>query len=323
MPSLFQINTKNDAYACVLVLRNFAMDFGFSEFDASLMANAGSELFVNSLCYANGSVVEIFYTKNGLGIEVKVDDNGEGIVDIDKCFMDGYTTSKTSLGLGLGSIKRSVDELIINKNDADGLSISLRKYINKPLYDNAEISLKEVGEEFNRDATFVKHYDGDKSLFVILDGAGHGIKTYMSTQKVKAVILENYRLPLDTMIYKCCEALKTSKLTRTVEAVFVRIKPEKFEYIILGNQFIRCYPKKSLLFTLGSMGKNLPKDLVVRELDLAEAFCMSLCSDGIEKEMNIYELYSNTSAIALCEAIYNHYNLNNDDDSSVIVIKRG
>jgi hypothetical protein len=50
---------------------------------------------------------------------------------------------------------------------------------------------------------------------------------------------------------------------------------------------------------------------------------MSLCSDGIEKEMNIYELYSNTSAIALCEAIYNHYNLNNDDDSSVIVIKQG
>jgi len=320
MSSNFSIKSKHDVFECSRAVRDFAIEFGLTAYDSSLLATAVSEAATNTIRYAQGGKVSVSYTLNNLGLEIEVSDEGKGIQDIQKCLADGYSTLPTSLGLGFGSIKRSVDEFNIIKSDKSGTSLRLRKYINIPLHDSAQVSIKKESEQFNGDGTIILHYDGDKSLFAVLDGAGAGLKASQAMECVKDIILENYRLELDDLLFVCHEALSLSKLTRAVEVVLVRTRPKEFEYVTLGNTFIKSYPEYSLISHQGSLGLHFPKKINVDSYTLEKDFCMVLCSDGLDRDFNLECLYEDTTALSLATDIFNNYN--NDDDSSIIVVKR-
>jgi len=320
MSAHFSIETKQDVFECSRAVRHFAIDFGLSKYDSSLLSSAVSEAATNTVRYAKEGKVQVSYTSNKLGIEIEVSDEGKGIANIDKCLEDGYSTRPTSLGLGFGSIKRSVDEFIITKNDETGTSLLLRKYKNTPLHESAEVSRRKEGETFNGDGTIVCHYDGDKSLFVILDGAGAGLKANQAMGFVQNTILQNIRLELDDLLTLCHRTLNESEYTRAVEVAIFRTKPKKFEYVILGNTFIKSYPAHSFIEQQGSLSLSFPKNIKVYTQKLEEEFCIILCSDGIDQDFTLPNLYEESTALALATGIFNNYN--NDDDSSVIVVKR-
>jgi len=320
MSSHFSIETKQDVFECSRAVRHFAIDFGLSDCDSSLLAIAVSEAATNTVRYAKEGKVHISYTANKLGLEIEVSDAGKGIQNIEKCLEDGYTTSKTSLGLGLGSIQRSIDEFIITKSDKTGISLLLRKYINTPLHDSAEVSIKKESEHFNGDGTIICHYDGDKSLFVVLDAAGAGLKASQAMKYVQNIILKNIRLELDDLLTLCHESLSLSEHTRAVELAIFRTKPKEFEYVILGNTFIKSYPAYSFISQQGSLGLSFSQSIQVVTNTLEEEFCIALCSDGIDREFTLSSLYEESTALVLATGIFNHYN--NDDDSSVIVVKK-
>jgi len=320
MSSKFSIETKQDIFECSQSVRHFAIEFGLSVHDSALLSSAVSEAATNTVRYAKDGKVDVSYTSNKLGIEIEVSDSGKGIQNIEKCLEDGYSTAKTSLGLGFGSIKRSVDEFIITKNDETGTSLLLRKYINIPLHESAEVSIKKESEHFNGDGTIVCHYDGDKSLFVVLDGAGSGFQANKAMGHVQDIILQNIRLELDDLLFLCHESLRLSEHTRAVEIAIFRTKPKEFEYVILGNTFIKSYPSHSFIEQQGSLGLSYPKNIKVYTQTLEKEFCIVLCSDGIDRDFTLPDLYEESTALFLATDIFNNYN--NDDDSSVIVVKR-
>ncbi len=320
MQEYFEIKTTTETNRCVEVVKTFAMQFGFSSHESELLAIAISEAVTNSIRYANGAVVELYLSENKKGIIVTVEDFGHGVSNLEEAMKEGFTSRENSLGLGFSTIKNSVDEFHILKNNDTGFIIRLEKYLDETEYDVAEFSVKKEGNSFNGDTCLIKHYRGDCSLFGVLDGAGSGFKASQSSQFVKEIILQNYTLALDDLLRLCHEKLFVSDFTRAVEVVLVRITHDNLEYIILGSTFVKSFPSYPLQTQRGSLGLSMKKSLKVTKIDLAEHFCFSLCSDGIDNAFNLYSLYSDFSAQELAAQIFNNYNT--DDDSSIIIIKR-
>jgi len=320
MPSKFTLKTKPEVVECVKAVQNFALDFGLSQHQSELFSLALSEASVNAIRYANGAEVYVDYTANKKGIEVRIEDNGKGIANFEESFEEGYSTSESSLGLGLGAMKRSVDNLIIEKNDATGLCLLLQVFLNTPEYDSASVSVKKDGEEFNGDNCLIHHYDGDSSLFAVIDGAGSGLKAYKASEFISNLLVNNASLDLEELLVLCHSSLQSSELSRAVEIAIIRLKGSSLEYVILGNTAIKSYPEHPFLSQAGSLGLSFPKSLKVDKIEIEKEFCLSLSSDGIDNSFHLYNLYEESSAESLARGIFNNYNI--DDDSSVIVVKR-
>ncbi len=316
----FHVASAEEVRQCVDIVKKFAQKFGFSDHESELLALAISEAGINAVRYADGAEIEVSTTSNKKGISITVTDRGKGIQNLEESMQEGYTTQENSLGLGFSTIKRSVDELKIIKNDATGFSIRVQKYLNSPDYDCSELSIKKEGESFDGDKCLIKHYRGDCSLFAVLDGAGSGLKAHQASEFIKEVILENYTLALDDLVRLCHEKLCASPLSRGVEIVLVRISPEGLEYLTLGSTFIKSYPHHSFVSYRGSLGLSIKGSLLVNHIELEENFCLCLCSDGIDNSFELYETYKGYTAHKFAVALLNNYNI--DDDSSVVVVKR-
>ena len=181
MQEEFDIKTTAEANKCLGIVKKLAVHFGFSLHESELLAIAISEAITNSIRYADGAVVKVSLSENKKGIVVIVEDFGKGIDNLEKAMQENYTSRDNSLGLGFSTIKNSVDDSHILKNDATGFMMQLEKYINIPEYDIAEFSVKKETESFDGDTCLVKHYRGDCSLFGVFDGAGSGFKAYESS----------------------------------------------------------------------------------------------------------------------------------------------
>ena len=109
--------------------RSLALDLGFSEGDATLIATAISELARNIVCYAGKGVITLrtLNSSSRKGIQVEACDQGPGIANIPQAMRDGYSTSG-SLGLGLPGVRRLMDEFEINSGSRKGTTVTVRKW---------------------------------------------------------------------------------------------------------------------------------------------------------------------------------------------------
>jgi serine/threonine-protein kinase RsbT len=103
---------------------------GFESTDEFIIASAASELATNILRFAGSGELDISIIRNlkgNLGIELFASDSGPGIRDIEKAMQDQYSTLKNSLGLGLPSVKRIMDEFTIESFPGKGTRVLARK----------------------------------------------------------------------------------------------------------------------------------------------------------------------------------------------------
>ncbi|WP_407947314.1 ATP-binding protein [Pectinatus sottacetonis] len=94
------------------------------------MATAASELSTNILRYATTGeiILRIISTAETIGIEIIASDKGPGIPDIKMALKDNFTTTNKSLGMGLPSVKRIMDDFIIDSHLGKGTYILTRKW---------------------------------------------------------------------------------------------------------------------------------------------------------------------------------------------------
>lgn len=119
-----------DKEHAMIETRNFAAGAGFNKTQQMLIATAASELSSNILRYAGKGELLLKVVKNmgRLGIEIVAMDQGTGIADIEKALQDNYTTTKGSLGLGLPSVRRIMDDFEIESSPGKGTLIRTRKW---------------------------------------------------------------------------------------------------------------------------------------------------------------------------------------------------
>lgn len=109
---------------------SLAAQVGFGRTEQAMIATAASELSTNILRYAGAGELWLRVAHEGdrVGIELVAVDRGPGIDDVAKAMEDHYSTTKGSLGLGLPSVRRLMDDLEIASSAREGTRIVARKW---------------------------------------------------------------------------------------------------------------------------------------------------------------------------------------------------
>jgi len=128
--TLIVIEDNKDIIRVRAGVREAALEMGFKYIDQVRLVTAASELARNIRLYAGRGRVEIRPIKqNGRrGLQIKFEDEGPGIVDINLAMTDGYTTSR-GLGKGLPGSRRLVDQFEIESVPGQGTRVIIRKWL--------------------------------------------------------------------------------------------------------------------------------------------------------------------------------------------------
>ncbi len=113
-------------------------------------------------------------------LDVLALDKGKGIVDVDACMRDGYSTSGTS-GTGMGAMRRLSDQFEIYSNPGTGTVVHCQIATGKKPQDNRRsrmdvgvVMVPFPGETRCGDGWAERHTD-THSVYMVVDGLGHGI----------------------------------------------------------------------------------------------------------------------------------------------------
>ena len=121
---------SSDKEQVIIAASNLAAEAGFNETNQFLIATAASELATNIVKYAKEGevVIKIVQKDRQLGIKIIARDDGPGIEDIKQVMQDNFSTLKGSLGLGLPSVQRIMDEFKIESQPGHGTTVFAWKW---------------------------------------------------------------------------------------------------------------------------------------------------------------------------------------------------
>jgi len=119
-----------DKELAVLEALDFAARIGFGTTERALIASAVSELATNILRYAGrGEILLRALRRAGRsGVEVLARDEGPGIEDLERALREGFTTERGSLGLGMSSVRRIMDDFEVESSAGRGTRVRARKW---------------------------------------------------------------------------------------------------------------------------------------------------------------------------------------------------
>jgi serine/threonine-protein kinase RsbT len=125
----FSLRTEEDVVRVRQLVRQWAVQAGFSLVDQTKLITAASELGRNTLIHGGGGTVEFAALNDGprRGVRLTFIDCGPGIPDIEQALRDGFTTGK-GLGLGLGGAKRLVNQFDIQSRVGEGTRVTIVRW---------------------------------------------------------------------------------------------------------------------------------------------------------------------------------------------------
>ncbi|MGV9204241.1 MAG: ATP-binding SpoIIE family protein phosphatase [Promethearchaeia archaeon] len=331
-----EIQEKFDVPKARKRAKNFAEEIDFKEKEIEEIAIVVSELANNLISHTDiGGTLILKEIKRGKtrGIEIVSIDRGPGIYNSEGVLEDGYST-KDSLGIGLGAVRRLMNDFIIqNKNKKKSnpikTKIITRKYksINIETEQILNIDLKfgvfsrsKVGERYNGDGYFIKHFD-DKILFSVIDGLGHGKKAYEVSEKVKNCLKIHYRKDLDSLISVIHKNLKRTRGAAACFALFDKIKLN-LKYISIGNIQMRIYngnEYKTLLNFNGTLGVAL-RSYSVNKIGWKKGNLIIANSDGIASQYKLPHnyLFAEQHPMKIAKLVFDKYGKEHDDATVLV-----
>jgi len=123
------LQSAGDVAIAVMTARKIARELGFLEREEFQVGTAVSELGTNVVRYAikGEARFQPLQRKGEVGLEIVIEDMGPGISDMDNALKDHFSTHD-SLGLGLPSVKRMMDDFILVSNVGQGTRATIRKW---------------------------------------------------------------------------------------------------------------------------------------------------------------------------------------------------
>jgi serine/threonine-protein kinase RsbT len=125
-----RIDAETDIVAARRAVRDLAQRTGFGATDTTRIVTAASELARNVYKYAGQGVMYWRVLSDGHleGIELRFEDRGPGIADIDEALRQGFSSGK-GLGMGLPGAKRLMDEMEIRSAVGQGTTVIVKKWL--------------------------------------------------------------------------------------------------------------------------------------------------------------------------------------------------
>lgn len=297
---------------------------GFSSLDTNLIASAVSEVATNVVKYAQEGKMNLVPLRNGRGLRIEIVDQGPGITDIVQAMQDGYSIDPTSLGVGLGAVKRAMDYVSIRSEPPQGTTVHMEKWlpISKTKIDYGASSMPDVNFSFNGDGYVFKEYGGDSLLVAVIDGLGQGERAWKTTQHLKKTIQENYHLDLEPLLKKCEREVQSSYPDSGAAIGLLDIRPGQLNYLAVGDTFAQVYSesKMHLISRAGIVGAFSLPSVQAYQKGLSHDTVIVLGTDGIKDNFTESELPLEASAQSIADYILLNYRLSYGD-ATVLVIK--
>lgn len=296
----------------------------FDRIDTEQLVLACSEIGHNAIRHGLGGNANIYALKDGKLIRVIVSDSGPGIPNIELALREGYTTVKTSLGLGLEGAQRLVDNFNIDSSNGNGTIVTLEKY--RPLTKNAVdyglVSIPDNNYNYNGDQYVLKEYDGDALLLGVIDGPGQGYDAHSIAQTCKQFIENNYRKPITELLHALNILMQESNDDVGITCSLARITPHNITYGGLGDTHaylaLDKAPSKPLINQEGRIGYIHRVQTGISRFSFDHNVTIVMCSDGIK---TIYDTIDvNMSAQDLANVLFDK-NHRPNGDATIIIAK--
>jgi serine/threonine-protein kinase RsbT len=127
---VIDVNNSDDIVTARQAGHELARQLGFSLTDVTMIATAISEIARNITSYAGRGEVRVGlqYRDGRQALVVRAEDDGPGIVDVERALEDGYSTGR-GLGLGLPGARRLMDRLVVESAPGKGTVVEMWKWI--------------------------------------------------------------------------------------------------------------------------------------------------------------------------------------------------
>jgi len=123
------IREEKDLLLIRQLVREWAVELGFSSLIQAKLVTAASELGRNALIHGGGGTVrlETLVVRERRGLRLTFEDQGPGIADIEQALTNGFTTSG-GLGLGFGGARRLVNEFEVDSRPGEGTRVVVTQW---------------------------------------------------------------------------------------------------------------------------------------------------------------------------------------------------
>jgi anti-sigma regulatory factor (Ser/Thr protein kinase) len=315
------------------VLR-LAAERSLDETVAGRLALIVTELGTNLARHAKGGrlLVGCMASPEGCQVELLSIDSGPGMLDVNRCLRDGYSTGSTP-GTGFGAVQRlSTDFSVFSVVDKGTVilsrvwapaSSSPNALSPRARFAHAGICLAAPGETISGDAWDLRIADG-KATVIVADGLGHGpgaadaaaeaIRAFQSSAGSPAVILER------------AHPLMRSTRGAAVAVAELDTRADVVVFAGAGNisgRMISGIADRSLMSQHGTLGVQIRK-LQDVTYSWPEHSLVVMHSDGLTTRWNLDDvggLLQCDPAVVAGWLVRDH--TRGHDDVTVVVLKRG
>lgn len=249
---------------------NLANLLGFGEVAAGRVALVITELGTNLVKHAKQGRLLIGWRgsdQQASEIEILSIDEGPGIVDIEKCMRDGFSTGGTP-GTGLGAAQRLADDFDIHSAVPSGTLIVARLRDKPHCHDGAfrygAVATAAPGETVSGDSWGLA-MDGLEAAVFMADGLGHGPMAEVASKTALAQFQRNPFKDLSALIENAHEMLRSTR-GAAVTAAKLDAQNSMIHSTGAGNVIMRLFSgitDRTLLTQHGTVGLQIRKPEVV------------------------------------------------------------
>ncbi|HTU33741.1 MAG TPA: anti-sigma regulatory factor [Candidatus Acidoferrum sp.] len=285
----FMVSDALASRAAQQCARRMALALGFTGTASEQVVLSVAELVSNLVKHAGTGTLTLLplFDASRIGIEVETSDDGPGIADVEQSFADGYSTSG-SLGYGLGTVNRLMDEVDVYSTPGAGTRIVCRRWVRDESIGLEAGHLWDVGvftrprglAPDNGDAFVVKRSDSEL-LVGLIDGLGHGPLAQKAALAAQQYVLSHDAQPLDKIFFGVGRACKA---TRGVVMALARFTSSNaLQFAALGNIEVRAWTGKQRLpfvFKRGFLG-SIETTVHTQEFPWNSEWLLVMHSDGL------------------------------------------
>lgn len=263
------------------------------------------------------------------GIEIRAEDSGPGIPDVEHAVEDGYSTVG-GLGGGLGTVHRLMDEVIIDSDGELGTQIDAVRWFdcststlsNPPLSIGAATRAKP-GHEVNGDAFVIEH-GHSRTLVGVIDGLGHGKAANKAAEQARQYIRSHSERSLSQLFDGSERVCQSS---RGVVMALARFDREAGTVTVsgVGNITVKIFTgseSRSLVSTRGVVGARNASPTTT-ELDWESDDALVIHSDGLTSQWG-WEQFNRLHEVPVTRATRELlHSLSQGTDDATVLMARG
>ncbi len=174
------------------------------------------ELASNVLHHGTRGQVYLSGVADGVGLQIVVADKGAGIGNVERAMEDGFST-RTTPGLGLGAVRRLVQEMGMYSQRGAGTVVSavVGEHRESHAQRVAVLSTSFPGETLNGDSWLVHRGAEGRDVYLLVDGLGHGLYAAeaagMATRMVTGALDDHPSLSLTALLTRMHEPMRATR----------------------------------------------------------------------------------------------------------------